>query len=77
MNSQITNADIALPLGWHIEIDDSRDDGSLQAFVFSPSGDSCSLAFARDVGMTSGANEEPIPARVLEYIGRKFFDKYE
>ena len=69
---------IKLPLGWYMELDDSTRDEGYQGFVFRPDGrESASLAFAREVGTTSGDDETELPPAVFDAINNPNFNEYE
>jgi hypothetical protein len=65
---------IALPCGWEMTFD-TRDNGSLQAFV-NKGRRGASLNFARETG-TDSSDDEPIPAQVMRVIERTEYDEYE
>jgi len=66
----MANKKIRLPLGWWMELDGStREPGEYQGFVFAPGGrESASLAFALEVGTTSGTEEIDIPPTVIQAL---------
>lgn len=71
------NKVIKLPMGWKLELDPStRPEGEFQGFVFSPDGrESASLAYALEVGTTSGNDECEIPQAVLTEL-EKYAEQY-
>lgn len=77
MTNALDGAKIRLSRGWYMVLDGStREEGEYQGFVFHPDGhESASLAWALDVGTTSGVEEYPIPPEVLKDL-EQYAERY-